>query len=247
MAHVVSFAELLLLGFELCGTYVPDETDPRGFRDRKQPLTSTSSLRRFIEKAKGLRGIKESRKAVRFIADNSASPMESIQAVLLCLPCHLGGLGVEQGELNGIVDCTLSGKPFPNGKFYRCDILWRSHGLAVEYESDLCHSDPDQISKDSKRRTDLTAAGYTVVTVTGKQVFDARELEKVANLLIRHMGKKVRRPSYNVLTRRYELRRALFATIPKVEPRKPRYPDEHGVEPQKPRYPDEHGEVEGRA
>ncbi len=87
----------------------------------------------------------------------------------------------------------------------------------MEYDSDSFHTDPRSVARDSKRRTELIAAGYTVVTMTTSQLFDAREFEDAANLLIRRMGKKVRKQPYSVLTRRHQLRKELFATIPKKE------------------------------
>lgn len=223
MARRLPLAELVLLGYELCGSYAPSETEDRGFRTRP-PLTSALSIQRFVDKAAPLAGIKAARRALRFVQDNSASPMESIQAMLLCLPRSLGGLGVGQAELNGVIDRTATGKPFPCGAFYRGDMVWRSHNLIVEYDSDLCHSGSEQIARDSKRRAALLAAGYTVVTVTKAQVLDARELEKVANLLIRKMGGKVRRQPYNALSRRYELRKALFASFLAASSRNPDSP-----------------------
>ncbi|WP_139653752.1 hypothetical protein [Raoultibacter phocaeensis] len=228
-ASEYTVSRLVLLGMELCGTYALDETDPRGFRDR-EPLTSVSKLQRFVEKAGVMYGTKKARRALRFLVDGSASPMESIQAVLFFLPCSLGGHGVARGELNGRIEASVGGRPFPNNTFYRCDILWRAHRLVVEYESDMCHTDPDRISADSKRRTSLIAAGYTVVTITKKQLFDAREFEKIANLLIRHTGKHVRKQPYNILTRRHALRKELFATIPKAKGQNPCAPPDH-VEP----------------
>ena len=216
MARKLSLVELVLLGYELCGTYTLDKSDPRGFRNRK-PIASVSSLQRFLDKAGSLHGIKKARRSLRYIADMSNSPMESIQAMLLFLPCSIGGMGIDRAELNGRIRVGTSKRPFAKGKTYRCDLLWRTHRIAMEYDSDSFHADPRSIARDSKRRTELIAAGYTVVTMTTSQLFNAREFEAAANLLIRRMGKKVRKQPYNVLTRRHQLRKELFATIPKKE------------------------------
>lgn len=216
MSRTCPLIELILLGYELCGAYALDRTDPRGFRARKA-ITSAAALRRFVERAGSVHGAKRARRALGFIVDGSESPMESIQAMLLFLPCSLGGHGVERAELNGLVSIQTAGKPSHKERRYRCDMVWRAHRLVVEYDSNLYHTGADRIAKDSKRRTDLIAAGYTVVTVTNDQIFNAREFEKIADLLIRRTGKKVRRAPYNVLTRRYQLRQTLFSTIARPE------------------------------
>lgn len=220
MAHELSLVELVLLGYELCGTYTLDKSDPRGFRNRR-PIASVSSLQCFLDRTGSLHGIKKARRALRYVADMSESPMESIQAMLLFLPRSIGGMGIDLAELNGRIRVDASVRPFAKGKTYRCDLLWRSQRIAMEYESNSFHTDSRSVARDSKRRTDLIAAGYTVVTMTTDQLFDAREFESIANLLIRRMGKRVRKQPYNALTRRHQLRKELFATIPKKEQTNP--------------------------
>ncbi len=58
LARKLSLVELVLLGYELCGTYSLDKSDPRGFRNRK-PIASVSSLQRFLDKAGSLHGVKK--------------------------------------------------------------------------------------------------------------------------------------------------------------------------------------------
>ena len=93
LAGVLSAAQLIRVGFEFCGWYALDEDDPRGFRNR-EPLTSAAALRRYLSRAEGVRGRKRALEALRFIADGSASPMETVLTMLLCLSTALGGYGL---------------------------------------------------------------------------------------------------------------------------------------------------------
>lgn len=50
------------------------------------PLMSVASLERFISRCDGQYGVKKARDALRYVADNAASPMEAKLVTLLCLP-----------------------------------------------------------------------------------------------------------------------------------------------------------------
>ena len=67
---------LVRLGFELCGTYgIP--TVARADYGFERPFTTVARLGRFIEAAGDMPGTVKARKALRFIASGSASPMEA--------------------------------------------------------------------------------------------------------------------------------------------------------------------------
>ena len=50
MASLLSFPRTVHLGYELCGTFAPDESKPYGVRDRK-PLTTPAKLASYLNKA----------------------------------------------------------------------------------------------------------------------------------------------------------------------------------------------------
>ena len=86
LASKLSLVELVAIGYELCGSYRLDKTcDPQlGFRI-DDPLTNVAMLRSYVEKANGMKGVKNASAALRHIADRSASPMETALAMLLSL------------------------------------------------------------------------------------------------------------------------------------------------------------------
>ena len=206
LATRLSPAQLILLGYELCGTYALDERHPNGFRKREKPLTCVAVLRRYLQKAAGMKGSGQALRALRFVADRSASPMESVLAMLLCLPTALGGYAIELPRLNRQVKMPENVRRATGRVRCFCDLCWSEAKLAVEYESDSFHTEAEDVARDSKRRAALARAGYTVVTVTWAQVRDARELDEVARVLARHLGRRLRISRSDWLSRRFELR-----------------------------------------
>ncbi|MCL1895345.1 MAG: hypothetical protein FWG03_02225 [Clostridiales bacterium] len=104
MAGQLTLAKLIELGYELCGVYsMPNADDKnvpeRGFYNR-QPLTSIKKLKAFLDSMPGVKGRKKAMRALRYLRDGSASPMETKLAILLTLPYMLGGYGFSLPEMN---------------------------------------------------------------------------------------------------------------------------------------------------
>jgi hypothetical protein len=85
MANILSLPKLIELGFMFCGIYTisNEEILP------SKPLTTIARLRTFLSKMHRVQGVKKATQALHYIVENSASPMESILTMLLCLPYKL--------------------------------------------------------------------------------------------------------------------------------------------------------------
>ncbi|MEG0323604.1 MAG: hypothetical protein RR619_06365, partial [Raoultibacter sp.] len=212
LATALAPVELAQVGMEFCGSYALDAQDPNGFRPQL-PLTSARALERYLQKAEGIRGVKQARQALRFIADNSASPMETIVTLLLCLPNIYGGYGLELPKLNQTIKMPDEVRATTGRKQCICDLFWPKAKLAVEYDSDQWHADTQQISSDSKRRTALELAGVTVVTITRGQVYDARAFDETARALAKRLGKRIRVQCDGWFAKRFALRTQLLQGV----------------------------------
>lgn len=93
MARELDFLNLARLGFELCGSYSLDARAERGFFDRA-PLTDPRKIRSFAEASPHLKRRKAVLRALQHVLPGSASPAETRLAMLLSLPCRLGGFGL---------------------------------------------------------------------------------------------------------------------------------------------------------
>lgn len=190
LASRLSLARLMQVGFELCGTYALAEGGPA--KRREEPLTSVCELRSFVESAPHAYGRAKALRAVRYLMDGSASPMETVLAMLLCLPHNLGGYAIPQPVLNYRVDVPPSMRKLADRSYCACDLCWPTAKLSVEYDSKLYHTDPERQGSDARRRNTLIALGYTVVTASWGQVADGGAFNRLAHQVAKLTGKRLR-------------------------------------------------------
>lgn len=210
-----SLFDLMRIGAELTGSYgiVVDRSQYEdafcGFVKRER-LSSVARMQAFLARVPGDRGLRKARRALRYIPENCASPMEAALALLLHLPRSLGGYGLPKPHMNYRIDMRrgdwkASGKPY-----YVCDLYWPDAGLCVEYDSTMFHTQRERIASDSKRRNALAFRGVSVVSVTAKQMFDRGELDKVAFLLAKMLGVRLSLSAPEFRSRQQALRTALL-------------------------------------
>ena len=210
MAQELSLIELVRFGYILCGSYACDECSDRGFRKRV-PLTSVQSLKRQVKKMESRHGVKKAARALRFIADGSASPMETILAMVLCLPRMIGGYGLDLPELNARIEARMKG--LVDRDHFLCDLYWRKQRVAVEYDSDEHHSGAEAEARDSARRSALLSHGVTVLSVRPEQFFDARKFDETARAIAKLTGKRLPANDAGWMMKRDRLRRELLGDL----------------------------------
>ena len=212
MATRIGLAELIRLGFELCGTYAENGKPASGARCMA-PLTSSVKLRAFLEGAPEVYGKKKAARALRYVLDGSASPRETVLAILLSLPYRLGGFGLDGLLLNYRIDTGRRSQSMADRRYCVCDLYWPESKIAVEYDSDQWHTGAARIASDAKRRNTLLAQGIRVVGVTRAQLDDVEELRKVARLLAKMMGRRLRCMSPESVAAHYALRTELQVSV----------------------------------
>ena len=200
MAQSLSIPKIVEAGCELCGDYSTDPLSGEAGIIKLHPRTTREAIRLFSERISGIKGCSNYRKAAEFIADQSASPRETQLMLLLCLPSYLGGYGLPLPKFN---------EPINNGKF-RCDLFWPDAKLALEYDSDMFHSGAEKINHDSARRSSLEASGVHVLSVTNHQVNSLTELDKLAHIVGKKLGKRIRISKQDAQRKRALLRASLL-------------------------------------
>lgn len=213
MAETFTPARLIRLGMELCGTYGIFTVGHLDF-DREHPYTTVARLSRFASEAGSMPGAKKARQAVRHLVPGSASPLETALALLLCLPLSMGGYGLPQPEMNRSMHAKWRDLRRSTDKRYACDLLWPDAAIAVEYESFEHHSKKGKLADDARRRNDLLAHGITIVLVTTRTVQNLIELDQVAQLLARRLGKRVRPNAQRWPKDQHKLHGMLLETMP---------------------------------
>ena len=187
MASELDAIDLAKLGIELCGCYRLDDIDIRGF-SQVEPRIELKQLKGYINRIDNCRGIKAARASMQWVTSVSASPMETVLVLVLCLPTRLGGFGFalplmnHRIELDGVA-AQMAGKPY-----FVCDLYWPKYKIAIEYDSDMFHTGSEKIANDSLRRNILGYLGITVITVTRQQLYSVQGMESVARQLAKAMG-----------------------------------------------------------
>lgn len=199
-----SLIQLITIGYELCGSYGLSAQSDSGFL-RREPRSNPQLIERYLEKCDGIHGVKAAKRASSYIAKGSASPMESLLSMLLCLPPSLGGFGLPRPELNFPIETNEGGIVMR-----RCDLYWPDQRFALEYDSDTFHSDASKLHLDSSRRSTLEKAGVHVVSVAKNQVFDRGQLFNLATIVSKRLEKRLSPTPFNFSQKQDEIYHAAF-------------------------------------
>ena len=211
MAAVLSFAELVAYGDELCGRYVFDDREKRGMRKRATSLTTVNQLEGYLASAQGCYGRKAAFRALPYIVDGSASPMETLDEMLLCLPYRYGGYGVEKPVMNYDVELDERLAAFADRDNCYADLCWPDAGLCIEHQGAFDHNKALSFESDRARVNALTFLGYEVVELTHGQVSNLYAFEEIAVHVAKALGKRLDGAKLGPTVERLALRRSLFA------------------------------------
>ena len=208
IAPSTSFPLLVEFLYELCGRYrLPNGRG--GDAVELPPATTVVDIERFVDKARGVRGAAEVKRALRYACDNSLSPMETDIAETMVFDPRMGGFGLEKPQLNPrFVVARKNRRALPQSA-YLPDLYWPRANISVEYDSDKHHRSDQKASEDAIRRNGIEHLGTRVVTLTWGQARNYYEFERVALLVASALGKKFG-PGWNAWApRRIELHRLL--------------------------------------
>lgn len=155
MSSELSIEKLMLLGYELCGTYSLDNNCESGFVINARALTSPIEIKKYIQRLKkckpNYRGLKKASRAIKYIKGGAASPKESRLSIILCAARTLGGFGITNCVLNKPVKLSNSAKIICGQEFVKPDISISKNKIAIEYDSDVFHNNDEQNRRDKKR------------------------------------------------------------------------------------------------
>ena len=190
LAPSLSLIDLVQLGDEMCGTYVPYEYGEEGI-ERCPPLTARSALASFVERAPGRRGVKKALRAVAHVVHGSASPQETALEMILCLPLLLGGNAIPVPAMNRCIDMAHAVQRPWDGDLCMGDLTWADQRLVVEYNGKMSHK--GRRERDDLRRNRLASMGYTVIDVYERHLVDPVETEMLVGQVVRRLGRKIDR------------------------------------------------------
>lgn len=211
MASVLEMWDLIRFGYELCAEY---RLDSEGNRHDSEPLTTVAGLTAFVERAGSSPGVRKARKALKWVCDGSASPKETVVAMIFTLPTKLGGYGFPKPELNKSFPVADD----PDGRaIRRADFFWRQFNFAVEYQSDECHAWEYALAPDAVREKSLDRLGITTLNLTLSELKNGLRFDAAIKSIARRIGVRLREPSDASAELRWRLRNyALKHQLPLV-------------------------------
>lgn len=209
-AQILDLEALIAFGDELCGLYSFDEQEKRGFRKRSIPLTSTALIAKFLDNAACCLGLRKAQRALRFVVDRSASPMETFDEMTMCLPYKLGGYCLPTATMNQKVTLTPRARRIAGRDDCYLDMGYLDSNLDVEHHGKHDHSSDEEKTSDRARVNGLKDMGIEVVELTIDQVNDLIAYEYIIERIAAQLHKRIRKEYKGALPARLRLREVLF-------------------------------------
>lgn len=159
---MLSYTHLSLIALELCGTY---SINPQSheFEKNLTPATTIKRIKNYIKLYEKhnpkFRGKARLYDVLTFIAENSASPMESRLFIKLCGKRKEGFYGCCNLTMNCPVKLSEDAEKIAGQKIVIPDILSKDQKVAIEYNSAQHHESTEQGQKDARRRDALVHDG----------------------------------------------------------------------------------------
>lgn len=148
MAETMSLPSLVMLGYELCGSFSRDPSNPlRGeVKLGVPPATTVEKLSIFLQAIPPkdhVRGVKKARKALEYVCDHAVSLPEALLATIWSLPPGECGYGMRPITLNKRVPIHEELRSGSSASRYP-DIVFTFAPIGINYEGSG-HFDLEQI------------------------------------------------------------------------------------------------------
>ena len=205
----LSFYEALQIGMEFCGTYAlrPEGVEEKASRDYR--LVDADAFARHVDSWEGISGLPSARKGAQYLANGSASPMETLTYLFLCLPRMYGGYNLGRPELNPEIELPFDLRLALRQDKVKPDLLWRKQKAVVEYDGSY-HNEGAQATKDEVRKATLESLGYTVYRFKKQHIYDPVLFDRLALALAKRLNVRVR----PLTPKQVHAREALRALLP---------------------------------
>lgn len=187
VAREQDMIDLLLFGFDICAIYYVTKEAEFGQAGRI-PLTSVETLRQYISEAHAFYGASKALNALRYIRNDSNSPMETRLAIFLILPESLGGCGIPWIEMNSPITLLPEGAKLLKYKTVRGDMVIHIARMVIEYNSDKVHLNSQSYTDDMNRQSAVKNAGYKYFAITKGNVNDISSLMGVVNIIRKELS-----------------------------------------------------------
>ena len=199
-ARVLNMLELIMLGYELHGTYATIGCRPGEGHEgydfyRRPPISSPEALLRFLKDAGITRKSKTMRAAEQAVA-LSRSPMETGTSMICCLPPRMGGYGLPRAKLNAEIKLPARAAKLAGYDTLTPDLCWhdseKGKTIALEYKGKKDHSAELHRTKDAARENNLHHSGVAVYSMTKGQFASVTGMYAVIKPIADALGHRIR-------------------------------------------------------
>lgn len=187
MANYLTSVQLVEVGTNLCAQYYIDLSGTIQKRDAFQ--TSVSKLRKYLESVPNLKGRAKALRALRYVKDNSASPMETKTMIVFCLPLNDGGFNLPFEYMNYDIKIGRNASLVEQSR-YCVDLASTKFLVALEFDGTEFHVDSGH---DKRRRNALVALGWTVFCFEKDVLLNPAATETCALQIAKHIGYRMQR------------------------------------------------------
>ena len=200
LSKVLMREALALLGYELCGSYSRNPRDPRcgEVAYDVEPLTTVDRIEHFLDECGEFAEVVHARRALKLVANNSWSPLESVISLLARLPIDECGYGLGQTSLNvrhgttpELVALNCRESRVPDVEIVGTHVGFNYDGRGhLDLESiaqaarrgsadSAIRSVREKYRDDISRNRELAAAGKLILPVTAQDLFERGGLDAV--------------------------------------------------------------------
>lgn len=197
MACRFSLIQSIGYGYELCGSYTPEESG----KDEPERLTVLSSPRKlaaFCSRAAGMHGSRRASRASRFVLAGSRSIKETELSMMFSLPRRLDGLNVVPHKLNYPIEVGDRRETFVSQDRFEVDLCWPEYHVGIEVQSSRHHSGEMKLVKDARRKNSLQYYGYTIIEATKGDLSTALGVTGLAKQAYAAMGIRPKKGQFDI-------------------------------------------------
>lgn len=186
MERWLAVDRVIILAEELCGTYARDPLDPAGGTCAYgvARLANRDEIEEGLKIMTALPGSRLALRAIPYVEDESASPMETLHYMMESLPPRLSGLSIGRPKLNHRLDPGAKQRRVLSVKQgIRPDLYWEDYKIAVEHDGKEGHSTDRAWRSDRERVQDYQVFGVRVFPATHEDVRNVASLNSFAGKL----------------------------------------------------------------
>ncbi len=180
LAQVYTLKQCIILGCLLCAC----SNGPQS-----PVIIEKQRLVDFAREAVGYPGRRKALQALKYVKERAVSIMEIFVHLLIGLPNHLGGLGIEGGVFNGAVELNADGKKALGMRYCFLDYSFPELKICIEYQGEHHNSCVDY---DSVRFTALEEMGYKIIIITKSQLYNSDRRAQLVKLILKLFNRKQR-------------------------------------------------------